>query len=194
MNINYDKVASQACSIIELSGLDFSFSMEDLHLLIKKNARDHNMGAIMTKWLFKHDFFTEIERKFKKIILDLPSKDYSNLNSSNPRFNNLTAHCNHDKRLDLELSSIWGQIYGNGAYQVSHTHLPSHWSFVMFVNCPQNCSPVIFGEEDLEIYPKSGQGVLFPAWIRHYVPKNRAPERSVVSGNFYYKKLEIPHG
>lgn len=181
-------MASQACSIIEVSEIDFSFKIDDLHLLIKKNALDHNMGALMTEWLFEHDYFTEIEDKFKNLILNLPSKDYSNINSSNPRFNNLTAHCNHDDRVELEISSIWGQIYGKGAYQVSHTHLPSHWSFVLFVNCPEGCSPVVFGEEDLEIHPRAGNGIIFPAWIRHFVPKNTISGRSVVSGNFYYKK------
>lgn len=188
MIISYDKVASQSCSIIEVSELEFSFDFDNLHCLIRKNARDHNMGAIMTKWRFVHEYFFEIEKKFKEIILNLPSKDYSVHNSSNPRFNNLIAHCNQDDNAELEISSIWGQIYGEGAYQVSHTHLPSHWSFVLFVNCPKGCSPVIFGDEDIEIHPKRGCGVVFPAWIRHYVPKNTADERSVVSGNFYYKK------
>ena len=84
----------------------------------------------MTGWQFEGKYFKEIEEKFKQIILHLPSKDYSSRNSLNPEFNNLTAHCNHDEGATLEKSSIWGQIYGKGAYQVSHSHLPSHWSFV----------------------------------------------------------------
>ncbi len=188
MNLNYDKVASQSCAIIEVSDLEFTFKFEDLHSLIKKSAKDYNMGAIMTEWRFDHEYFSEIEDKFKNIILNLPSVDFSGRNSSNPKFQNLVSHCNHDERLELELSSIWGQIYGSGAFQVSHTHLPSHWSFVLFVNCPEGCSPVVFGEEDLEIQPRQGFGVVFPSWIRHYVPRNLARGRSVVSGNFYYKK------
>lgn len=188
MNLNYDKVASQSCAIIGVSDLDFSFNLKDLHSLIKKSAKDYNMGAIMTEWHFKHEYLSEIENKFKNIILDLPSTDYSNRNSSNPRFQNLISHCNHDERLELEISSIWGQIYGKGAYQVSHTHLPCHWSFVLFVNCPEGSSPVVFGDQDTEINPIEGEGIVFPSWVRHYVPKNLSSGRSVVSGNFYYKK------
>ena len=188
MNVNYDKVASQACSIIEVSELDLSFSLDDLHLLIKKHALEYDMGALKTKWHIEHDYLKEIGEKFKNVLLSLPSKTYSNRTSSNPKFNNLTSHCNHDDGVSIETSTIWGQIYGKGSFQTSHCHLPSHWSFVMFVNCPENCSPVVFGEEDLEIYPKPGHGVLFPAWIRHWVPKNTVSGRSVVSGNFYYKK------
>lgn len=162
--------------------------MQDLHKVIKKNASNYNMGALMTSWQFDGKYFEEIEKKFRNIILELPSKDYSSRNSSNPKFNNLTAHCNHDQSLTLEISSIWGQIYGKGAYQVSHTHLPCHWSFVLFVNCPEGSSPVVFGDQDTEVNPIEGQGVVFPAWIRHYVPKNLSSGRSVVSGNFYYKK------
>ena len=43
-------------------------------------------------------------------------------------------------------------------------------------------------DDDLNIIPRPGYGVVFPAWIRHYVPQNLSPERSVVSGNFYYSK------
>ena len=149
---------------------------------------NHNMGAIMTDWVFKHDYFTEIENTFRDIILEFPSVSYNGINGSNPRFDNLVSHCNHDDRLSLDLSAIWGQIYGKGAYQVSHTHLPSHWSFVLFVNCPEGSSPLVFGDDDLNIIPRPGYGVVFPAWIRHYVPQNLSPERSVVSGNFYYSK------
>ncbi len=188
MILNYDKVTYQSCSIIEAKSLDFSFSMESLHRVIKANSRNHNMGAIMTEWLFEHDYFREIESNFRRIILNLPSVDCSDRNSSNPRFDNLVAHCNHDPQLSLDLSAIWGQIYGKGAYQVSHTHLPSHWSFVLFVNCPEQSSPLVFGDTDLEIIPTPGNGVIFPAWVRHYVPKNLGIERSVVSGNFYYSK------
>tara|TARA_A100001011_G_scaffold399877_1_gene510721 strand:- start:541 stop:1107 length:567 start_codon:yes stop_codon:yes gene_type:complete len=188
MNLIYDKITSQSCSIIEVDNLSFSFSMDDLHLIIKSNVFNHNMGALMTEWVFKHDYFKEIENTFSNIIKQLPSASYEGANASNPRFDNLTAHCNHDDRLTLELSSIWGQIYGKGAYQVSHTHLPSHWSFVLFVNCPEGSSPLIFGDNDLKVHPRPNYGVVFPGWVRHYVPKNFGVERSVVSGNFYYSK------
>ncbi len=188
MIVSYDKVSSQSCSIIEVKDLSFSFDILDLHSVIRSNAKDHNMGAIMTNWVFDHEYFKEIESVFRKVILDLPSVSYNNRNGSNPRFDNLVSHCNHDDRLSLNLSAIWGQIYGKGAYQVSHTHLPCHWSFVLFVNTPEGSSPVVFGDNDLEVNPESGHGVVFPSWIRHYVPKNLAPERSVVSGNFYYSK------
>ena len=188
MILNYEKTTYQSCSIIEAESINFSFSMDSLHNVIRTNARDHNMGAIMTEWVFNHDYFEEIESVFRNIILNLPSVDHGEHNGSNPRFDNLIAHCNHDSRLSLELSAIWGQIYGKGAYQISHTHLPSHWSFVLFVNCPKGSSPLIFGDNDQKITPKPGYGVIFPGWVRHYVPKNFGLERSVVSGNFYYSK------
>ncbi len=188
MILNYDKVASQSCSIIEAKSLNFSFGMDSLHNVIRTNATNHNMGAIMTEWVFNHDYFKEIELTLKGIISNLPSVAREHHNSSNPRFDNLIAHCNHDDGLSLDLSAIWGQIYGKGSYQVSHTHLPSHWSFVLFVNCPKGSSPLIFGDNDLEITPNPGCAVVFPGWVRHYVPKNLATGRSVVSGNFYYSK------
>ena len=188
MILSYDKVTSQSCSIVEVENLDLSFDMSDLHSVIVQNSKNHNMGALMTDWQFDHEYFKEIENCFYKIIQGFPSVNYENRNGANPRFDNLIAHCNHDERLCLTLSAIWGQIYGKGAYQVSHTHLPSHWSFVLFVNCPEGCSPLIFGDNDLEITPNSGGAVVFPGWVRHYVPKNLASGRSVVSGNFYYSK------
>ena len=42
---------------------------------------------------------------------------------------------------------------------------------------------LITGEE--KIYPKEGEVIFFPAWVRHFVPTNDCKERSIIAGNFY---------
>ena len=92
----------------------------------------------------------------------------------------------------LELKEIWGQLYNKGDYQVSHNHLPNHWSFVYYVNTPRGSSPLVFTNSKKKVAAKAGNMVIFPSWVRHQVPPNKCEERSVVAGNFYYKNRSIP--
>ena len=56
-----------------------------------------------------------------------------------------------------------------------------------YINTPKGSSPLVFSESRKKIYPKSGQMIIFPSWIRHEVPPNKCEGRSIIAGNFYYK-------
>ena len=87
----------------------------------------------------------------------------------------------------LVLISLWGMIYNEGDHQVIHDHLPSHWSFVYYVNTPDGSAPIVFDQCDKVIHPKSGEILIFPGHLRHYVPTNNCEGRSALVGNFYYQ-------
>ena len=159
-----------------------------IYEIIINNSRTFNMGAIMTNWRhfcpeFKH-IATEASKTIKS-FKNTNSDSSSNKFGESIKYNNLLQHCNSDDFV-LELNSLWAQYYPKGAYQSSHSHLPCHWSFVFFVNCPEGSSPLVFGEEDLSIKASTGKLLIFPSWVRHHVPHNDGDNRSIVAGNFMY--------
>ena len=80
--------------------------------------------------------------------------------------------------------SMWFAIYDEGDYAKSHHHIPySLWSFVYYVNTPKGSSPLVFTTSGKKIKAEEGKLVLFPAGIRHHVPKNRCKNRLVLAGN-----------
>ena len=86
----------------------------------------------------------------------------------------------------FKLVDIWGVLYDKGDYTISHRHRPFTYSFVYFVNTPPNSSPLVFENSNLKINPEPGKCVIFPSSTSHYVPKNKANGRSVISGNFVF--------
>ena len=142
-----------------------------LHRIIVEKSNKEDFGAVMTDW----ESFDV--REFKLI------GDYAT---------NLIKGWNREiytptRPFGLKLNNIWGQWYRKGDYQISHAHYPYQWSFVYYVNTPKGSSPLVFTETRKKIYPKAGQMIIFPSWIRHEVPPNKCEGRSIVAGNFYYK-------
>tara|TARA_B100000085_G_C18485641_1_gene489128 strand:- start:627 stop:1148 length:522 start_codon:yes stop_codon:yes gene_type:complete len=143
-----------------------------LHQLILENATTEDKGALMTSWkCFEVEEFHTISKWVCNLILN------TKIDAQSPI------------PLGLKLDDLWGQIYNEGAYQVPHDHLPSHWSFVYYVNTPSGSSPLVFEQSGKKIYPKEGEVIFFPAWIRHFVPTNHCEGRSIIAGNFesYYE-------
>ena len=84
------------------------------------------------------------------------------------------------------ITESWGLIYKQGNYTSPHSHWPSTWGFVYTVQACDKCSPLIFDQmdESVEFVPKTGQMLLFPAWLNHSVPEQQCEhERIKVAGN-----------
>jgi len=84
------------------------------------------------------------------------------------------------------ITESWGLIYKQDNYTSPHSHWPSTWGFVYTVQACDKCSPLIFDQmdESVEFVPKTGQMLLFPAWLNHSVPKQQCEhERIKVAGN-----------
>ena len=84
-------------------------------------------------------------------------------------------------------NDCWGAIYSKGNYSDIHEHWPQIWSWVYNVECCEDCSPLIFDDtykHKYSIYPKSGNMILFPGWIRHSVPEHQCDhDRIILAGN-----------
>ena len=83
----------------------------------------------------------------------------------------------------------WGLIYQKGNSTATHSHWPSTWGFVYTVQSCDKCSPLIFDQSNLmdqplEVFPKTGQMIIFPAWLNHSVPEQTCEhERIKIAGN-----------
>ena len=81
----------------------------------------------------------------------------------------------------------WGAIYSKGNYTKIHEHWPQIWSWVYNVECCEKCTPLAFNDAPQGahyVYPKSGNMILFPGWIRHSVPEHQCDhDRIILAGN-----------
>ena len=79
--------------------------------------------------------------------------------------------------------SAWIAKYNKGDYILEHDHIPAGFSFVYFVKTPKGSSPLVFSTSGKRIKAEEGKVVIFPACMRHHVPKNRCEERVTIAGN-----------
>ena len=93
---------------------------------------------------------------------------------------------NYNIKDRLEFYNCWFVKYGMGDYNTTQFHHPGSFSFVYFIQTPRGSSPLVFEHSKTKLHLKAGEVIVFPAWIRHYVPPNRCEGRSIVAGNFMY--------
>ena len=77
----------------------------------------------------------------------------------------------------------WIAKYNKGDYTLEHDHIPSGFSFVYFVKTPKGSSPLVFSTSGKRIKAEEGKVIIFPACMRHHVPKNRCEGRVTIAGN-----------
>lgn len=151
--------------------LDYPFASvlnPRIHQIIVDNANLSDRGAMQTDWFSNYEEF-KLVAGYAKSFLQLPKFQVSIYNSR------------------LVLASLWGMLYQPGDHQTTHDHLPCHWAFVYYVNTPPNSPPLIFDDCSFSYYPISGQLLIFPASMRHHVPKSTISGRSNIVGNFYFQ-------
>lgn len=83
--------------------------------------------------------------------------------------------------LKFKIYNCWGMLYEPGDYAVKHSHYPSTFAAVIYLDVSEDSAPIVF-EEELTVIPASGSLVVFPAILHHEVPKTKA-RRMVISMN-----------
>jgi hypothetical protein len=81
----------------------------------------------------------------------------------------------------------WGAIYDPNDFTKPHTHGPALWSWVYYIQVPDNAPPLYFREAKLKVFPKSDELIMFPGHVTHEVPKasDMTNERIILAGNIY---------
>ena len=131
-------------------------------------SKKTNVKAEMTDWLL-----TEYE-SFRNLGIDIVVNHLPHL--SKPTVDGSV--------FDWIITALWGNIYHKGDYTDPHDHMPAAYSFTYYVKVPEGSAPLIL--DDLgEIWtPKEGDLVLFPAHLKHSVPKHTIDEdRISIAGN-----------
>lgn len=83
--------------------------------------------------------------------------------------------------MQFKCFNMWAMQYEKSDYTKKHSHYPSDFACVYYVDVKPGCSPIIF-EGDLKVYPENGMLVLFPAILHHEVPPTDT-RRTVISMN-----------
>ena len=97
-----------------------------------------------------------------------------------------TGSMNDATRGPLKMGNFWANVYYKGDYAESHHHNPYTFSFAYFLKCENYHSPLIFSESGKKVPPKEGRYVIFPAYLKHHVPKQQYDDtRITLSGNSY---------
>ena len=97
------------------------------------------------------------------------------------------------EEIPLKVLESWGLIYKKGDSTDLHSHWPALWSYCYCVKACEKCVPLEFptfdywrAHEDGSVSHKTGQIILWPAWITHKVSEQKCDhDRIVVSGNIY---------
>tara|TARA_Y100001951_G_C11288929_1_gene270805 strand:- start:773 stop:1366 length:594 start_codon:yes stop_codon:yes gene_type:complete len=145
-------------------------------ILKKQDAqkRKTNVKAFMTHWLMhkEESMFAEICTQ----ALELAEK-------TGPH------------KIDMQTSECWGAVYREGDFTQQHDHWPQLWSWVYYVECCSECSPLIFPTLifPTRFYknpPKEGTMILFPSWVLHSVPTQMCKhDRIIIAGNIMNMQL-----
>ena len=128
-------------------------------------------ASLHTEWYWEPDNITF--RNLKSYIREEIEKHYKP---------GLTSDGGRDM---LKVGSFWANVYRKGDYAQPHCHKPNDFSFAYFVKVKWYDSPFVFTDSGKRIRPKEGRYVIFPSYLKHYVPKNRYNDtRITLAGNF----------
>jgi hypothetical protein len=102
------------------------------------------------------------------------------------------AKRNNPHPINMQMADCWGGFYTKGQHIIEHDHWPYLWSWIYYVKCCDDCTPLVFdnglGEQQpLELTPKEDNMVMFPSLISHSVPPHGCNhDRIVIAGNISF--------
>lgn len=83
---------------------------------------------------------------------------------------------------DLAVADCWCAVYDTSNYTVPHTHIPSSYSAVVYLEMDENSAPIVFNN-NIAVNPVSGTLVFFPGHLLHHVPATDG-KRIIVAINY----------
>ena len=95
-------------------------------------------------------------------------------------------HMNTDlSRLNwgLQVTDCCGAIYEEADHTIPHSHFPSDFSAVVYLEAEDGCAPIVFANK-LVVQHKPRMLILFPGMLVHSVPKNTG-NRVVLAMNMH---------
>ena len=173
----------------------------------------HYTDVVTGEYLFADKIKEQVYDKLK-VCNPIP-QDYSNVKAvlhtewdwepDNITFRNLKEYIREEiekkfrpgamsggARIPIHCINFWANVYEKGDYAESHDHKPNDFSFAYFVKAKWYDSPLVFTDSGKRIRPKEGKYVIFPAYLKHHVPKNRYNhQRITLSGNLLINRATM---
>jgi len=146
----------------------------------------------------KNTFLLHLVSELKKQNSDSDASNvkawYKRLTNENVGFESIVseivAACNFigsefskesKEKIKFKSHNLWVIEYEEGDYTKIHTHFPSDFSCVYYIDVAEDSSPMII-EGRIKIKPENGLLVIFPGILDHEVPKTKG-KRTVLSLN-----------
>ena len=104
----------------------------------------------------------------------------------------LSAGYFQTQSLEFDVFNLWAMMYEEGEHTIRHSHFPSDFSAVYYVDVEPGCAPVLFEVpqndginhkcETFTLQPQNGLLALWPAILHHEVPATKR-KRMCISMN-----------
>ena len=168
---------------VKVRSIEGNADMEVVNRFLERDIRDSGQGALSAAKCYRTHW--KMHRHYDSFVL---------LNNAVLDFAKkfpLATHTDEEgtpKEIPLKVLESWGLIYSKGSSTDLHSHWPALWSYCYCVKACKKCVPLYFPtlDGDREVPHKTGQIILWPAWISHEVYKQECDhDRIVVSGNIY---------
>ena len=110
----------------------------------------------------------------------------------------LSAGYFQTQSLEFDVFNLWAMMYEEGEHTIRHSHFPSDFSAVYYVDVEPGCAPVLFevpqndGVNDkgqtLTLQPQNGMLAIWPSILHHEVPPTKG-KRMCISMNIDKKHV-----
>ena len=105
------------------------------------------------------------------------------INQASKRFLNVDLR---QLNYELVIADCWCAVYEKSNYTIPHSHFPSDFSAVIYLELESDSAPIIF-DNDVAVKPSVGSVVFFPGALIHHVPATEG-RRVIVAVNY----IKIP--
>ena len=99
---------------------------------------------------------------------------------------------------EYSIINLWAMMYEDGEHTIRHSHFPSDFSCVYYVDVEPGCAPVLFEVpqndgvthkcETFTLQPQNGMLAIWPAILHHQVPPTKG-RRMCISMNIDKKYI-----
>ena len=149
-------------------------AVEELRQQHPETTPSNIVGQYMSPW--KSHLLND---KLNPILTLVASK----INQASKRFLNVDLR---QLNYQLVIADCWCAVYEKSNYTIPHSHFPSDFSAVIYLELESDSAPIIF-DNDVAVKPSVGSVVFFPGALVHHVPATEG-RRVIVAVNY----IKIP--
>ena len=149
-------------------------AVKELREQYSESAVSNVMAEYMSPWK-SHLLTTKLEPLIKLVAEKIKNSSIIFLNTD------LTA-----LNYELIVADCWCAVYEATNHTIPHSHFPSDFSAVIYLEMEADSAPIIFNES-LVVNPASGTVIFFPGSLPHHVPATKG-KRVIVAINY----IKIP--